>query len=79
VKGIKEEPFSAVNTSFAGYALGKVSLKDVEVDNSGVAFGVAAGYMDSVKYSVGEDNYKLSDLESPADSSSNSDLNVNIF
>lgn len=53
LRGVRDEPFDMVNTIFSAVLFGKVTLGDVNGDNSGLPFGLSARSADRVQFNTG--------------------------
>lgn len=65
VRGVRGAAASFVSSRVAASVLARVSLKDVEVSNAGVPFGVAADRMTSLTWNAGNTRERLRGLDEP--------------
>ncbi len=53
LRGVRDEMFDMVNSIFSAVTFGKVTLGDINGDNSGVPFGLSARGVDRIQYDTG--------------------------
>ncbi|GEM_PF-6266575 len=58
LRGVRDEMFDMVNSIFSAVTFGKVTLGDINGDNSGVPFGLSARGVDRIEYDTGTGKVK---------------------
>ncbi|MCC6910015.1 MAG: hypothetical protein IT430_18935 [Phycisphaerales bacterium] len=53
IRGLRDELFDVVNSFFCAVTFGKVTLGDIDGDNGGTAFGLAARSVDRITFDTG--------------------------
>ncbi len=64
-RGLRDEPFSFINTNIAAYALGRVSYVYAQTDNGGTQFGLAANSLRRLRYKDARGTFRWPNRNEP--------------
>ncbi len=74
VRGLRDEPAAFINSNVAAWSIGRITLRDAQIDNGGVAFGFACNSLRSLTYRTDGATYRWPNRDEPLAPSSRGDL-----
>ena len=76
IKGAKDEPFALIDTRFFAFHIDKFRVGAVDTDNGADPFGLATTSVKSATFNIGDDRFKMADLDDPGQGQTHGDFVV---